>query len=365
VILSVDLRPIYGCGGGLSHAVGRRREPRKAPEHVTLRPVIARAVATLAAVLLAAGCGSADGQGSDGIAGPTRVLQERQVGPRLIDLRIRSRALGTSANVRLMTPKAWSSRPGGRRWPILYLLHGCCDTYESWTRSTDIEELAGLRDVLVVMPEGGPVGSYSNWLGSRGQPGPAWETFHLSELRRILERDYGAGTRRVIAGQSMGGLGAMGYSARHPGLFLGAASFSGLLHPLGDTDFLLGLFSSYTPDPLAIWGDPERRRDVWSSHDPTALAGRLRRTQMFVSAGDGRPGPFDPADAEPDRIEQTALRESRAFVGRLRRLRLRAQVDFYGPGAHAWPYWERELGRALPVLLGALRLQRAASSAAL
>jgi diacylglycerol O-acyltransferase / trehalose O-mycolyltransferase len=54
-----------------------------------------------------------------------------------------------------MTPKGWSSRPAGRRWPVLYLLHGCCDTYESWTRSTDIEELPELRDVLVVMPEGG------------------------------------------------------------------------------------------------------------------------------------------------------------------------------------------------------------------
>jgi diacylglycerol O-acyltransferase / trehalose O-mycolyltransferase len=141
-------------------------------------------------------------------------------------------------------------------------------------------------------------------------------------LRRILERDYGAGTRRVIAGQSMGGLGAMSYSARHPGLFLGAASFSGLLHPLDDTDFLLGLFSRYTPEPLAIWGDPARQRDVWSSHDPTTLAERLQRTQIFVSAGDGRPGPFDLADAEPDRIEQTVLRESRAFVGRLPELPL-------------------------------------------
>jgi diacylglycerol O-acyltransferase / trehalose O-mycolyltransferase len=250
-----------------------------------------------------------------------------------------------------MTPKGWSSRPAGRRWPVLYLLHGCCDTYESWTRSTDIEELPELRDVLVVMPEGGPVGFYSNWLGSRGRRGPAWETFHLSELRRILERDYGAGTRRVIAGQSMGGLGAMSYSARHPGLFLGAASFSGLLHPLDDTDFLLGLFSRYTPEPLAIWGDPARQRDVWSSHDPTTLAERLQRTQILVSAGDGRPGPFDLADAEPDRIEQTVLRESRAFVGRLHRLWLRAQ------GGFLWT------GRAQLALLGAGAQARTAGAA--
>jgi diacylglycerol O-acyltransferase / trehalose O-mycolyltransferase len=28
---------------------------------------------------------------------------------------------------------------------------------------------------------------------------------------------------------------------------------------------------------------------------------------------------------------------------------------YYGPGTHTWPYWERELHRSLPLLLGALR----------
>ena len=83
---------------------------------------------------------------------------------------------------------------------MLYLLHGCCDTYDSWTRETDVETFAGLRDVLVVMPAGGAVGFYSDW-----QDGPAWETFHLTELRELLERDYGAGPRRAVAGLSTGG----------------------------------------------------------------------------------------------------------------------------------------------------------------
>src|SRR4030095_3335104 len=96
---------------------------------------------------------------------------------------------------------------------------GCCDTYESWTRSTDVEELALLRGVLVVMPEGGPVGWYSDWW-NHGEGGPpAWETFHLGELRQLLERGYGAGDSRVIAGLSMGGFGALSYAARNPSMF--------------------------------------------------------------------------------------------------------------------------------------------------
>jgi S-formylglutathione hydrolase FrmB len=44
-----------------------------------------------------------------------------------------------------------------------------------------------------------------------------------------------------------------------------------------------------------------------------------------------------------------------ALAGRLRRLGIRARTDFYGPGTHTWPYWQRSLHRALPMLLRALR----------
>jgi S-formylglutathione hydrolase FrmB len=307
-------------------------------------------VALLAVALPAIACGSGD-RPERGRAAAS-VFHEERVAPRIVDLNIRSPALGTTAMVRLLTPDGWASERRSRQWPVLYLLHGCCDAYESWTRSTDIEDLPQLRDVLVVMPEGGPVGFYTNWYGNGRKPAPAWETFHLSELRRILERDYGAGRRRAVAGLSMGGLGAMGYAARHPGLFQAAASFSGLVHPLQDTDFHLGLFSAFTPDPRAIWGDPRRDRDVWARHDPTKLARRLEGIALFVSAGNGRPGPFETSESDADTIEPTVLRESRAFVHRLRQLGIPVRADFYGAGIHDWPYWERELERALPTLLG-------------
>ena len=283
------------------------------------------------------------------------VVAQRRVTPRIVDVTIRSPALGRTAKVRLLTPAGWGSRRSGRRWPVLYLLHGCCDTYDSWTRDTDVERMRRLRDVLVVMPEGGDVGFYSDWRNGGRRGPPAWETFHLVELRRLLEERYGAGTPRAVAGLSMGGLGAMSYAARHRGMFAAAASFSGLLHPLGDTRLLLGLFSTYTSDPLAIWGDPDAQRSAWAAHDPTALAGRLRGTRLFVSSGNGKPGPFDRPGKARDAIEATVGRESHAFAARLRRLGIPATTDFYGPGTHDWPYWERELERSLPVLLGTAR----------
>ena len=107
---------------------------------------------------------------------PARVVATQTLGPRVRDLTVDSPALGRSAKVRLLLPRRFQAQPN-RRWPVLWLLHGCCDTYQSWTRSTDVEERAGLADVLVVMPEAGQVGFYSDWY-KRGQGGPSrWETF--------------------------------------------------------------------------------------------------------------------------------------------------------------------------------------------
>jgi diacylglycerol O-acyltransferase / trehalose O-mycolyltransferase len=314
-------------------------------------------VALLATALLGLGCGAGASSERDRAGTGATVLREERVAARIVDLSIRSPARGTTAMVRLMTPDGWRATRTSARWPVLYLLHGCCDSYDSWTRSTDIERLPQLRNVLVVMPEAGAVGFYSDWRGSAGEPGPAWERFHLTEVRRLLERDYGAGPRRAVAGLSMGGLGAMGYAARHAGLFAAAASFSGVLHPLQDDDFLLGLFSRFAPDPRAIWGDPDSDRAIWARHDPTELAERLRGMPLFVSAGDGRPGPLDRSAHGTDRIERAVLRESRAFVSRLRQLDIPVDADFYGAGTHTWPYFQREFERALPTLLRALGLR--------
>ena len=289
------------------------------------------------------------------VAGTARVVSQHRVAPNIVDLAIRAPALGETVTVRLVTPQGWARRASGRRWPVLYLLHGCCDTPESWTRNTDVARIAALRHVLVVIPAGGRSGWYSDWW-NHGKGGiPAWETFHLTELRRLLERDYGAGRRRAIAGLSMGGAGALTYAARHPGMFGAAASFSGVVHPLGDPQgFLDTLDAIGVSDPKALWGDPVEQRAIWDAHDPVALAPRLRGTPLFVSVGDGTAGPFDHGRVGDGGIEAFLHPQNVALAERLRRLHIAATLDFYGPGTHSWPYWQRELHRALPMLLHAL-----------
>ncbi|GAA2083912.1 alpha/beta hydrolase family protein [Streptomyces albiaxialis] len=315
-----------------------------------------RALVTLTAVpaLLAT---ALPASGSDGPAGATeekpRVVAEERVGPRLTDLTIESPALAERAKVRLLTPDGWDERGPDDRWPVLYLLHGGFEpeTYKTWTRESDIEATRALRDVLVVMPEGGKLGFYSDWW-NHGEGGPpAWETFHLDETRPLLERDYGAGRKRAVAGLSMGGFGALSYAARRPGMFTAAAGFSGpvhLLHPRM-ANIWPTLEEGWGGSLDALWGDPDTQCAVWRAHDPHHLAPRLRGTDVFLSAGDGRPGPLDP-DSPYDPAEADLRVMNKSLTARLRHLSVPVTTHFY-TGTHHPAYGTRELHRALPLLL--------------
>ncbi len=284
------------------------------------------------------------------------VVSAQRLDDRLVELTVHSPAVGRDVGVRLLLPPDYDRRPH-QRWPTLYLLHGCCDGdtgYRSWTNNTDVEELSARTNVLVVMPEAGPAGFYSDWLS-----GPAWETFHLTELRRLVERDYRSGPRRAVAGLSMGGFGALSYAARHPGLFRAAASYSGVVHPTyqgpRSTDLVRRIVGGTGADPLALWGDPVADADVWAAHNPYDLARKLRGVRVYLSTGNGEPGPLDPPGAGFDGLEQLLGEQSVALADRLRAAGVRVRTDFYGPGRHTWPYWERALHRSFPMLVAALR----------
>lgn len=270
-----------------------------------------------------------------------RIVSVEAIGPRAFDLTIDSPAVGT-VKVRLLVPAAFESQPS-TRWPALYLLHGADNSFLSWTRSTDVVALAEPTDLLVVMPEGGQHGFYSDWWNGGKGGTPMWETFHLTEVRQLLERNWHASDKRAIAGLSMGGFGAMSYAARHPGMFVAAASFSGVLNPYG---------ARWQVGP-AIWGSWAAQAELWRAHDPTEQAAALAGTRLYVSYGTGEQGPLDAGPRQGD-VEAELAPQNEAFVRRLGQLEIPVTVDAYGPGYHSWPYWQRALHDALPMLLAAL-----------
>ncbi|MGA3058432.1 MAG: alpha/beta hydrolase family protein [Candidatus Limnocylindrales bacterium] len=262
------------------------------------------------------------------------------ISDRIMDLTIQSPAMGGYAVARLILPADFDSAPPSKTWPVLMLLHGA-------TRShADFSDIDAAPDALIVAPDGGAYGYYSDWWnGGKGGP-PAYETFHLVELPQLVQRSWRASTRMAIAGISMGGFGAMSYAGRHPGMFVAAASISGVVDTrLWPRDWL---------DPN-LWGSPTAQADVWKAHNPADLVSGLRGTTLFVSYGNGQLGPLDPASATgSDTLEALLGQMNEAFTAELKRLGIPATIDAYGPGTHTGPYFDRELAKALPILRSAL-----------
>jgi diacylglycerol O-acyltransferase / trehalose O-mycolyltransferase len=80
-----------------------------------------------------------------------------------------------------------------------------------------------------------------------------------------------------------------------------------------------------------------------------------------VSYGNGDPGPLDVAGTSTStsgvggQIERRLAPGNATFVRQLGELGIPVEVDAYGPGIHSWPYWQRELHRALPGIMRALQ----------
>jgi len=104
-------------------------------------------------------------------------------------------------------------------------------------------------------------------------------------------------------------------------------------------------------------GDPDGQVDIWKQHNPCDLAPQLRDVRLFISAGNGQPGPLDKAGTSEDSIETQIGAENRAFAERVQQLGLNAKIDLYGPGTHNWVYFQRELHRAWPMISDGLGLQ--------
>jgi S-formylglutathione hydrolase FrmB len=274
-------------------------------------------------------------------------------GGRLVELTLPSAALGRDAGVRVLLPEGWSD---DRTWPLLLLLHGVGDDHRSTTDHIDVEGLTAGLPFVVVMPEGGQnpdAGWYSDWAGDGP---PDWETFHLRELLPAMEERFSAGgarERRVVAGYSMGGFGAMSYAARHPDLFVGAASISGavdttLAGPGGALAFEQLGPTFGTPDDR-VWGPYETSEVVWRGHNPTDLATNLRPVRLWLRTGNGVPLPGDRPEAGP--VEAGIYAMNVSFHDRLTRVGVEHHWFDRGHGTHDWPYREQDLAALLPELL--------------
>ena len=111
----------------------------------------------------------------------------------------------------------------------------------------------------------------------------------------------------------------MAYAARHPGMFQAAASYSGLLHtrypgdPVPGPRMIQDLLRNYDEDPAPCGATRSATGDLWAAHNPYDLAPGCAGVRLFVSVGNGQPGPLDgtATNGQLQQIEQVLPPEPR------------------------------------------------------
>jgi S-formylglutathione hydrolase FrmB len=291
-----------------------------------------------------------------------QLLSSQRLDNRLTQLSLSTPALKAPTGVRVLLPVGYEESPS--RFPVLYLLHGAYGNDTDWTTVGDAETITAGLPVIVVMPDGGQGGWYTDWL-NRGAGGPPeWETFHIHELIPWIDDHYRTIADRggrAIAGLSMGGFGALSYAGRHPDLFSWAGSFSGAVDithnlPVVGVIDAEALVDGGLPDDQ--FGDPILNAPNWQAHNPWNLAPNLRGMTLDVDTGNGVPGPLDSNKLNFDPVEEQVHEMSVAFHQRLAALGIPHTWNDYGPGTHSWPYWQRDLAEAMPSMMRTFRSSR-------
>jgi S-formylglutathione hydrolase FrmB len=203
----------------------------------------------------------------------------------------------TVPKVNVLLPAGYDEHPR-RRYPVLWLLHGANGGTDTWLPS--IADLAAGLPAILVMPDGGVFGMYTDWWNDGARGNPAWIPYHLELLRETIESRYRIRPERrwhAIAGISMGGQGALRYAALLPGYFGSVAGFSAALPDMQAEIAQAGLSIAIAASGRDITYETifGPAADPWvEGHSAQALARNYRHTRVFLTSGDGTNCPEDP-----------------------------------------------------------------------
>jgi S-formylglutathione hydrolase FrmB len=204
----------------------------------------------------------------------------------------------TVPKVNVLIPDGYD-RHAKRGYPVLWLLHGAGGGTDNWIPG--ITKLAAGFPGIIVMPDGGRFGMYTDWW-NRGRRGdPAWATYHLTRLREAIERRFPIRPGRrwhAIAGISMGGQGTLRYAALLPGYFGTAVGFS---------SFVPDMQAEVAQAGLTAFAAANGARDTTyetifgpatggyaEGNSPQALVRNYEHTRLYLTSGNGTNCPQDP-----------------------------------------------------------------------
>ena len=205
--------------------------------------------------------------------------------------------------VNVLLPDGYNS---GKRYPVLYLFHGGAQAYDMYDKNFNIRELTAGRDLIVVMPDaavGWHCDPVKSNVGSRN-----WETFHMKELLPWVDatfRTFPEQAGRAVSGFSMGGFGALKYTAKYSDHFASVSAHSGPAN-LRTTSYDIRLSGKAVTDVIVRWANStsalvelgggtvyglpklDRRQDLITADNPVENIEKYRNKRIFLVAGTDR-----------------------------------------------------------------------------
>ncbi len=226
---------------------------------------------------------------------------------------------GNAYPVRCVVPDAYDGR---KPFPELVLLHGASDNASTWIeRGGELGALADKHARLIVTPTAGP---FSWYVAQNGA-----EDYLLKSVLPAVGKRYRTTGDRWIAGNSMGGYGALRLGAAHPELFSAYAGLSPGVSP-------------------SRWGDKWGQR---RAAGPAMAAGELdlfTPTWLKPLLADRRPVLLICGDRDFFHKDCVAALEAAAKAGK-------PVITYPTRGDHNWKYWAAELPGVLDRLSAATR----------
>jgi putative tributyrin esterase len=256
------------------------------------------------------------------------------VGGRLSTQELDSKLMGRKMPYHVVLPTNYNDKAAnGQRYPVLYLLHGLFGSFSNWVRLTDIVEYSSRYRFIIVTPEG-EGGWYSDKLAKDGN---RYESYIIKELIPEVDKKYRTldrRDRRMIAGLSMGGYGAVKFGLKYPDMFFLAGSFSGAIGAATLTEKEIPGAVGKSIDE--IFGPPGSA--IRQANDTFDIVRRATPETI-------KQFPFLYLDCG---TEDFLFQNNRMFVELLVDKRVPHEYREL-PGAHNWEYWNRQVKEFLDV----------------
>lgn len=203
----------------------------------------------------------------------------------------------------------------GEACPVVYLLHGYSDNYQTWiNRKPDLKLQADEKGFIIVCPDGSTSWYWDSPVDSTFR----YETFVSRELVEYTDTHYptfSSPKGRAISGQSMGGHGALWLAVHHPDVFGAVGCMSG------------GVDIRPFPRNWEIdrrLGSQEAHPEVWEAHTVINCISLFKKANLAMIIDCGSSDFFYEVNCH---LHQRLLEQD-------------VPHDFIiRPGHHSWEYW--------------------------